>query len=159
MLHVGTAVRWQDTWLCCRYKLKIMFYFLKCKCLWFVYLYVVVIDAGLGVSALLRYGKQWCPCKISRGSGSMRDAICTTVWFGYTRQVHKPSRCAGFNERCHGPIWRAPWGTSIWVGQPLLRMAQIRGSHGEISDRAGTSSVWEDSDHPDTSHWECTSCD
>jgi len=35
-----------------------MFYFLKCKCLWFVYLYVVVFCAGLGVSALPRYGKQ-----------------------------------------------------------------------------------------------------
>jgi len=31
-LHVGTVVRCQDTWLCCRYKLKIMFYFFKCKC-------------------------------------------------------------------------------------------------------------------------------
>jgi len=38
MLHVGTAIRWQDTWLCCRYNIKTMFYFLKCKCIWFVYL-------------------------------------------------------------------------------------------------------------------------
>jgi len=85
-----------------------MFRFLKCKCLWFVYLYVVVIAAGLGVSTLPGYGKQGCLGKISRGSGSTRDAFCTTVWFGYTRLVHKPSRCAEFDERCHGPIWRAP---------------------------------------------------
>jgi len=35
-----------------------MFYFFKCKCLWFVYLYAVVFCAGLGVSAHPRYGKQ-----------------------------------------------------------------------------------------------------
>jgi hypothetical protein len=37
-----------------------MFYFFKCKCLWFVYLYVVVFGVGLGVSSLPRCGKQGC---------------------------------------------------------------------------------------------------
>jgi len=65
-----------------------MFCFFKSKCLLFVYLYVVVIAAGLGVSALPRYGKQRCLGRISGESGSTRDAFCTTVWFGYTRPVH-----------------------------------------------------------------------
>jgi len=68
-----------------------MFCFLKCKCLWFVYLYVVVIATGLSVSALPRYVKQGCLGRISGESGSMRNAFCTTVWFVYTRLVHKPS--------------------------------------------------------------------
>jgi len=85
-----------------------MFCFFKCKCSWFVYLYVVVIAAGLGVSALSRYGKQGCMGRISGEHPSTRNAFCTTVWFGYTRPVQKPSGCAGSVRRCHGPIWRAP---------------------------------------------------
>jgi len=52
-----------------------MFYVFKCKCLWFVYLHVVVFDAGLAVSALPRYGKQRCMGRIYRESGSTRDAF------------------------------------------------------------------------------------
>jgi len=37
VLHVETAVRWQDTCLCCKYKIKTMFYFFfKCKA-WYIY--------------------------------------------------------------------------------------------------------------------------
>ena len=68
-----------------------MFYYFKCKCLWFVYLYVVVFCAGLGVSAHPRYGKQGCLGRISRASGSTRDAFCTTIWFGHNRQLQKPT--------------------------------------------------------------------
>jgi len=48
---------------------------------------------------------------------------------------------------------------SVGVGHPLFWMAQIRSPHGEISARASASPVWEGSDHPKTSRWECTSCD
>jgi len=68
-----------------------MFCFFKFKSLLFVYLYVVVIVAGLGVSTLPRYGKQGCLGKISRGAVSTRDAFCTIGWFGHTRQLQKPS--------------------------------------------------------------------
>ena len=147
MLHVGIAVRWHDTWLCCRYKIKIMFYVFKCKCLWFVYLHVVVFGAGLGVSALPRYGKQWCMGRIYRESGSTRDAFLTSVWFRHSGKLHKPSGCARFDEGCHGPIQRPPCGTSVWVGQPLLWIAEIRRPHGVISAGEGASSVWEGSYH------------
>jgi len=68
-----------------------MFCFIKCNCLLFVYLYVVVIVAGLGVSTLPRYGKQGCLGRISGEAGSMPDAFYTTVWFGHTRQLQKSS--------------------------------------------------------------------
>jgi hypothetical protein len=95
------------------YKLKTMFYFFKCKCIWFVYLYVVVFGAGLGVSSLPRYGNQGSPGRIYRESVSTRDAFFTTVWFRHGGQLHKLSGCAGFDEGCHGPIWSAPSGTSV----------------------------------------------
>jgi len=164
MLHVGTAVRWQDTWLCCRYKIKIMFYVFKCKCLWIVYLHVVVFGASLGVSPLPRHGKQGCMGRIYRESRSTRDTFFTIVWFRHSGQLQKPSRCAGFDEGCHGPIWRPPCDTSVWGGQPLLWMAEIRRPHGEISAGEGSSLVWEGSslvwegsDHTETSRWEGTS--
>jgi len=52
-----------------------MFYFLKCKCIWFVYLYVVVFGVGLSVSSLPRYEKQGCMGRIYRESVSTHDAF------------------------------------------------------------------------------------
>jgi len=77
-----------------------MFCFFKRKCLLFVYLYAVVIVAGLSVSTLQRYGKQGCLGRISGGSGSMRDAFCTTLKFGHNRQLQKPSGYAGSEWCC-----------------------------------------------------------
>jgi hypothetical protein len=76
--ELNNASRWNTSQVAgylslLQYKLRTMFYLFKCKCIWFVYLYVVVFGAGLGVSSLPRYGKQGCLGRICRESVSLRD--------------------------------------------------------------------------------------